>query len=147
MDRDVFNDMTEEFFFGQKSYGNTTRFNFFYTRFFFSYRSGHIWQYRSKTFSVRSKIFQYDSLETREFWWVKTPMGIQWFEIQFLAIFSISRESIESRSKIGYKPDRKQLGRFKSFWLVQKSYGHGFFYVSTPFLLVVDTRSSVSWPR
>ena len=26
----------------------------------------------------------------------------------------------------------------------RKSYGHGFFYVSTPFLLVVDTRVSVS---
>ena len=28
--------MTEVFFWCQKSYGNTTRFNFFYTQFFFS---------------------------------------------------------------------------------------------------------------
>ena len=27
-------------------------------------------------------------------------MGIQWFEVQFQAIFSTSRESIESRSKM-----------------------------------------------
>ena len=27
-------------------------------------------------------------------------MGIQWFEFQFLAIFSISQESIESRLKL-----------------------------------------------
>ena len=32
----VLNDMTEEFFWFQKSYGNTTRFNFFYTQFLFS---------------------------------------------------------------------------------------------------------------
>ena len=50
----------------------------------------------------------------------------------FFDFARVDRKSI----KIGYKPDRKQLGRFKSFWLVQKSYGHGFFYVSTPFLLV-----------
>ena len=73
---------------------------FVHTIFFFSYRSGHIWPYRSKKNSVRSKTFLYDSLETREFLWVKTPMGIQWFEFQFLAIFSISQESIESRLKL-----------------------------------------------
>ena len=27
-------------------------------------------------------------------------MGIQWFEVQFLAIFSTSRDSIESQSKL-----------------------------------------------
>ena len=53
-----------------------------------------------KTYLVRSKTFLYDSLETREFLRVKTPMGKQWFEIKFLAIFLISRESIESRSKL-----------------------------------------------
>ena len=31
--------------------------------------------------SVQSEIFQYDSLKTREFWCVKTPMSIQWFEV------------------------------------------------------------------
>ena len=92
--------MTEDFFLYQKSYGNTNRFKFFNTHFFFSYRSGHFWPYRSKKKSVRSKTFLYDSLETREFLWIKTPMGIQWFEIQFLAIFSITRESIEIRSKL-----------------------------------------------
>ena len=57
----VLHDMTEVFFCCQKSYGNTTRFKFFYT-FFFSYRSGHIWPFRSKNFSVRSKTLQYNSI-------------------------------------------------------------------------------------
>ena len=32
MVHDVFKDMTEEFILGQKSYGNTTRLKFFYTK-------------------------------------------------------------------------------------------------------------------
>ena len=59
----VSNDMTEEVFLCQKSYGNTPRFNFFYTRKKkISYRSGHIWPFRSKNFSVRWKISWYDSI-------------------------------------------------------------------------------------
>ena len=50
--------------------------------------------------SVQSKTFLYDSLETREFLWVKTPMGIQWCEVHFQAIFSLLRDSNESWSKL-----------------------------------------------
>ena len=35
----VYNDMNEEFIFRQNFYGNTTRFNFFYTQFFFAIRA------------------------------------------------------------------------------------------------------------
>ena len=35
--------------------------------------------------------------------------------------------------KIGYKPDSKSLGHFKSFWLVQKSYECRFFLRVDPF--------------
>ena len=92
--------MTEELFLCQKSYGNTIRMIFFHTQKKISYRFGYISMYRSKKNSVRSKTFLYDSLETREFLWVKTPMDIQWLEVQFLAIFSTLRESIESWSKL-----------------------------------------------
>ena len=62
--------MTEELFFCQKSYGNTTRF---YTQKKTSYRSGHIWSFRSKTFSVRSKTFLYDSIWLKNFnFWQKS---------------------------------------------------------------------------
>ena len=63
-------------------------------------------------------------------------MGIQWFEIKFLAIFSISRESIESRSKLAIKQIASSLVISNhSDW--SKVLWARFFYVSTPFLLVV----------
>jgi len=72
---------SKRFSFFQKSYGNTTRTNILYTQFFFHYSPGPREVSKSNFDSVRSEIFQIDSLETREFWWVKTPMGIQWFEV------------------------------------------------------------------
>ena len=72
----------------------------FFTRFFFQLQVKPYLAVMIKKKSVWWKTFLYDSLETREFLWVKTPMGIQWFEVQFQAIFSTSRESIESRSKL-----------------------------------------------
>ena len=69
---------------------------FFIHIFFFSYSPGPKEVSKSKFDSVRSEISQYDSLETREFLYVKTIMGIQWFEVNFLVIFSFSRNLIES---------------------------------------------------
>ena len=51
------------------------------------YGFGHIWQYKLKIASVRSKTFLYDSLETREFLWVKNLVAIQRFEVHFRASF------------------------------------------------------------
>ena len=62
--------------------------NFLHTKIFFSYSPWPREVSKSKIVSVRSKIFQYDFLETREFWWAKTLMGIEWFEVHFQAIFS-----------------------------------------------------------
>ena len=59
MARDVFNDMTEELFFCQKSYGNTTRFNFIYRHIFFSVSV-------SGTFGRSDQIFfRYDQRSTK----------------------------------------------------------------------------------
>ena len=67
---------------------------FFTHNFFFSYCRGLREVSESKFASVRSKIFLYDSLKTREFWWVKTPIGIQWFEVNLSSDFFVfARES------------------------------------------------------
>ena len=73
---------------------------FFQTRKFFSFDIDPMEVPISKFVSLRWKTFLYDSLETREFLWVKTHMGIQLFEVNFRAIFFSSRESIESWSKL-----------------------------------------------
>ena len=62
---------------------------FLHTKFFFSYCPGPREVSKSKFASVRSKIFPYDSLKTKKFCWVKTPMGMQWFEVDFRAIFFV----------------------------------------------------------
>ena len=62
---------------------------FLHTIFVFIYRPGRREVPKSKFASVRLKTFLYDSLETREFWWVKTPMSIWWIEVHFRAIKSI----------------------------------------------------------
>ena len=93
--------MTEEFFLCQKSYGNTTRFNFFYTQFFFSLRVsgqfGHTNQKKNRYDQRPSKMILW---KRWNFWWNKTLMDMQWFEVHFLAIFSSSCRSIKSWSKL-----------------------------------------------
>ena len=46
-----------------------------------SYRSGPMEVSKYKSASVRSKTYLYDSSETTDFVWVKTPMGIKRFDI------------------------------------------------------------------
>ena len=60
---DVFNDMTEDFFW-QKSYGNTIRMKFFYTIFFQLQVQPYL-AVQIKKKSVWSKTFLYDSLEKK----------------------------------------------------------------------------------
>ena len=139
--------MTEEFFFVSKVIWEHHSIEvFLHTIFFFSYRFGHIWPYRSIFFSVRSKIFLYDSLETREFWGVKTPMEIQWFEVQFQAIFSSSRKSIESWSKLAiYQIANSLVVSNYSNW--SKSLTHTVFLRVDPHLSgkTEVKRSEVKW--
>ena len=67
--------------------------------FFFSYGPEPMEVSKSKSGSVRLKSYLYDSLETTEFFWVKTPMGIQRFEVQFRAIFIVFGSESKSCSK------------------------------------------------
>ena len=69
----------------------------------------------SKTASVRSKAFRYDSLETRELFWVKIPMGIQ---VHFRDFFCLC-EWILTWLKIDYKWGSHWLGHIKH-WLESK---------------------------
>ena len=61
--------------------------NFWHTIFFFSFGIDPRKVPISKTASLRSKTFRYDSLETREFLWVKTRMGIQVHFLDFFGVF------------------------------------------------------------
>ena len=70
----------------------------------------------SKTASLRSKAFRYDSLETRELFWVKTPMGIQ---VHFKDFFFCLCEWILTWLKIDYKWGSHWLGHIKQ-WLESK---------------------------
>ena len=83
-------------FFVKSRMGTPLDWKILIPNFFLSYdidpRKVTIWKF----VFLRSKTFLYDSLETREFLCVKTPIGIQWFEVHFRAIFTCSRESIES---------------------------------------------------
>jgi len=105
-----------------------------------SYGFGHIWPYKSKIASVRSKTFLYDSLETREFLWVKTLVGIK---VHFRSIFSslwdqikscCTQESHQKTLKTCIKILRDVFNDMtEEFFLCQKSYGNttraNFFYI------------------
>ena len=57
--------------------------------------------FKSKFVSVQSKIFVYDSFLTMDFLWVKTHMGIRWFQVHFRAIFSSLWHRIKKLLHIG----------------------------------------------
>ena len=61
--------------------------NLWHTIFFFSFGIDPRKVPMSKTVSLRSKTFRYNSLETREFLWVKTPMGIKVHFRDFFCVF------------------------------------------------------------
>ena len=93
----VFSRMSSDIFFLPKVLWEYHSIQIFvHTIFFFSYSSGHIWPYRSKKNSVRWKTFLYNSSGTKEFLWVKTFMGILWFEVHFRSIFRLCE--FESKS-------------------------------------------------
>ena len=96
----VFSRMSSDIFFLPKVLWEYHSIQFLYSDFFFSYSAEFSQVSKLKFALVRWKTFLSDSVETREFLWVKTPMGIQWFEGQFRAIFSFLRESIQSWSKL-----------------------------------------------
>ena len=79
--RDVSSNIPKDFAFSKSPMGTPLDSIFFAHNFFFSYRPGPREVPKSKFDSVRWQIFHDDSLETREFWWVETLMGIQWFEV------------------------------------------------------------------
>ena len=89
--------MIEEFFFCQKSYGKNTRMKFFSTS-----KKIPPTIHRQAKQELEIKVAQnwfegtlYQSASHHNFFFVeiKTPMGVeQWFEVQFQAVFSTSRE-------------------------------------------------------
>ena len=80
--------MTEEFYFCQKSYGNTTRFKKnLDAKKKFSYRFGVKKASKSKFASVRLKTYLNEKIQILHFLWVKTVMGVERFEVQSLTLF------------------------------------------------------------
>ena len=84
----MYNDMNEGFFLCQKSYGNTTRFNFFYTKLFFPVRVPGIFGRSDQ------KIFRYDRRSSDMIWsewkiliFVKSLMGTKLDSIFIKHIF------------------------------------------------------------
>ena len=64
----------------------------------------------------------------------------------FSSDFSVFTRADRKLIKIGYKSESKQLGCCKWVWLVQKSYGHGFFTCRPPsFWLRVKKSGSQSF--
>ena len=90
--------------------------------------------------SVGSKTFQYNSLETREFLYVKTIIGIQWFEDNLLVIFSFSRNLIESWSN--WLQISKQIAW--SLWMILNGPKTRDFFVSHNFCGYTTVWSSFS---
>ena len=183
--------MNEAFFFCQKSYGNTTRFNFFYTDFFLSVRAPgifgptdqKIFQYdrrpcymiwsdwkilifdkslmgtklesiflstkmylnyspwprdvpKWKFALIRLKTFLYANFWMREFLFVKTLMGIQWFKVHFRAIFS-SFHYIWSSTQASHQ---KSLNIYlRTLYSVYNDMHQDFFFVKIPMGTPLDS--------
>ena len=65
---------------------------------------------------------------------------MQRFEVQFPAIFIIFGSESKSRSKLATNQVASALGISTTFYWSKVLWERNFFPVSTPFLLVVDTR-------
>ena len=103
--------------------------NFFTHNFFFSYRFGHIWPFRSKKNSVRSKTILYDSIWLKNFNFCQKAYGkksrFHFFYSHFFFRYLLGPREV---SKYKFASVSSKIFLFDSIWLVfflcQKFYGN-----------------------